>query len=230
MCAQCHQWTGEFEEIPVAETPKTKLRWLTFVLDESGSMHSVRDDTEGGLRAFLDTQKEVDGNTLVTLVRFSNDVSTVYSRVLLADVPDHRMRPTARTALLDAIGSTIAQTQAAIIGLPLAEQPDEVVFVVLTDGRENESKDWNLQNVRDIVKEVRKLGWVVYFLGAEENAIQVATNMGMDPGTASSYASSNTGHTIAVAGTSVARGSQTGVHGFAHGERVSMTKKGDAQP
>ncbi|NED52566.1 VWA domain-containing protein, partial [Micromonospora aurantiaca] len=75
----------------------------------------------------LDTQKEAPGRTLVTLRQFDNEHETVFERVPLADVPGFKLIPRGMTALLDAIGSTIAAVNEYVDGLDEADRPGEVV-------------------------------------------------------------------------------------------------------
>lgn len=200
------------------------LRLITILLDRSGSMRPVKADTEGGLRAFLDAQKQAPGQTLVTLRQFDNEHDTVFENVPLADVPPVELSPRGMTALLDAIGSTIASVGEHLAALPEDDRPGEVVLVILTDGHENASKEWTLEAVKESITHQREnYGWVVVFLGADQDAITVAHGMGIGADTSLSYSSHNTAHTMAAAGEAVTRGSRTGNYGFTSDERDEAT-------
>ena len=200
------------------------LRLITIVLDRSGSMRTVKDDTEGGLRAFLDEQRNAPGRTIVTLRQFDTEHETVFSYVPLADVPPFELRPRGGTALLDAIGSTIATVGEHLAELPDEDRPGEVVLVVLTDGHENSSTEWTLDQVKEsITHQSEKYGWVVMFLGADQDAITVAADMGIHRATSLSYSGANTRRSMTSAGEAVARGARTGDYGFTDAERDEAT-------
>jgi len=197
-----------------------KLRLITVLLDRSGSMHAVKADTEGGLRAFLEEQRNAPGRTLVTLRQFDSVHETVFSAVPLEEVPEFELRPRGTTALLDAIGSTLASVDEYLAGQPEQDRPGEVVVVILTDGYENSSKEWTLPAVKDAITQRRKAGWQILFLGADQDAIHVATQMGITADTALSYSSDRTLDSLTLAGQAVARGTRTGDYSFTDAERT----------
>lgn len=195
-------------------------RLIVVVLDRSGSMQSVKTDTEGGLRAFLDAQKEAPGETLVTLRQFDTYHDTVFENVPLEEVPPFELVPRGGTALLDAVGSSIATVGEHLASLPEDDRPGEVVIVILTDGDENSSKDWILDQVKaSITRQETEYGWKFFFLGADQDAFAVAGGMGIGLHTSMSYGSAHTSEAMASAGEAVARGTRTGDYGFTEDER-----------
>lgn len=198
-------------------------RLVTIVLDRSGSMGSVKADAEGGLRAFLETQQEAPGRTLVTLRQFDNEHETVFERVPLAEVPKFELRPRGMTALLDAIGSTIAAVNDYVDGLDEADRPSEVVHVIITDGHENCSREWTLDRVKETITAERDKGRAVLFLAADQDAISVGQSMGVAAGSSLSYGGDNTMPAMAAAGQMVTRGSRSGSYEFTDDERDEAT-------
>ena len=77
---------------------------IAFLLDRSGSMQSIKDDTEGGFNAFIQDQRRQGGECRVTLAQFDNEYEEVYRDLPLAEVPPLRLVPRGSTALLDSIG------------------------------------------------------------------------------------------------------------------------------
>ncbi|MCF2527749.1 vWA domain-containing protein [Yinghuangia soli] len=187
------------------------LRHIAIVLDRSGSMQSVKEDTEGGLRAFLAEQQEVEARTLVSLYQFDDHYEAVYENKPLADVPDFRLKPRGMTALLDAVGRTIARLGEDLAALPDARRPGEVVVVILTDGLENASSDYSRERVREMITHQQdKYGWVFLFLGADQDAFAAAGGIGIAAGQALSYSSRKTRGTFSAASSMLRRGRASG--------------------
>jgi Mg-chelatase subunit ChlD len=195
------------------------------VLDRSGSMQAVKDDTEGGLAAFLEAQHENAGDTRVSLYQFDTKYEPVYENLALADVPAYALEPRGGTALLDAIGRTITSVKTQIKALDADDRPGEVVLVVLTDGAENSSREYTLPVVKKLIEKRRAKGWQVVFLGADQDAITVAVRMGIDRGSSLSYRSESTRRSMRSAGRMVSRGSASGRYEFTDEEREAALEK-----
>lgn len=200
--------------------PNPNSRFVVVILDRSGSMQSVKADTEGGLAAFLETQHEAPGNTTVSLYQFDNAYDVVYENVPLADVPAFTLEPRGMTALLDAVGRTITTVREQLAGLPEADRPGEVVMVIVTDGEENASVEYSPEGVRGLITEQQdKHGWTFVFLGADQDAFAAAAEIGIRSATTLSYGSKRTQESLTNAGRMVSRGSRTGTYGFTKDER-----------
>jgi hypothetical protein len=112
---------------------------------------------------------------------------------LANDLTSETFVPRGNTALLDAIGRAIGDTGARMeaAGNDCAEK---VVFVIITDGHENASHEYNHAKVHEMIDHQRgKYSWEFVFLGANQDAIKVATNIGMAAGNAMKYASNAVG-------------------------------------
>lgn len=156
---------------------------VTFVLDSSGSMSKIRDDTIGGFNTFLADQREEPGRAAVTLYEFSDSVSQVYQGKPLGDAPEldaETYTPGGQTALNDAIATAVTETDGYIEKQPAAVQPDTVVVVVLTDGKENASETPQ-DRVRELIEQYREEhDWEFLFIGANQDAVLTATEMGIE--------------------------------------------------
>lgn len=195
-------------------------RHIAVILDRSGSMQSVKTDTEGGLQAFLDTQHEAPGDTTVSLYQFDQQYETVYETRPLADVPPFHLHPRGSTALLDAVGRTIATVGEQLAAIADGDRPGEVIVVILTDGHENASCEYTLPQVKKMLTEQQDTyGWKFVFLGADQDAFAAAGGMGIRRDTTLSYGSAHTQASMTNAGRMVARGTQTGLYGFTQNER-----------
>ena len=176
---------------------KTDLTDISVVLDRSGSMQSVRNDTIGGFNAFLKTQKEAPGEATLTLAQFDDQYEVVYSGKSIKDVPELTEKtfvPRGMTALLDAIGRTINATGSRLSALPENERPAKVIFVILTDGDENASKELTKEKVNELIKhQTEAYQWDFVFLGANQDAIKAGASMGILAGNSMSYAANAKG-------------------------------------
>ena len=138
-----------------------KKSHVIVVLDRSGSMASIRQDTEGGFDSMIDElRKSAEGDTFVTLVQFDTEHETVYEQKKLADVPKLTFKPRGGTALLDGVGEAIRRAEKFV------RKGDNVAVTILTDGGENSSIEFNKDAVTKLMDEKREDGWEFNFLGA----------------------------------------------------------------
>ncbi|HTW07738.1 MAG TPA: hypothetical protein VME46_09515, partial [Acidimicrobiales bacterium] len=82
---------------------------LVLVVDRSGSMETIRNDMEGGIRAMLEDQAQQPGRCLVTLAQFDTEYELLFQAIPAAEVTPYKLVPRGSTALLDAIGRTIGE-------------------------------------------------------------------------------------------------------------------------
>jgi hypothetical protein len=158
---------------------------ITVILDRTGSMESIRDDTIGGFNAFLAQQKAEPGLATLTLVQFDTQdpYEVVHRFILLGAVPEltrHTYIPRASTPLLDAMGRGIIDLEKSIADMKGDQPPSRVVFVVITDGQENSSREFRKDQVEKMIKDKQeKCGWQFVFLSADLAAIEDALTSGV---------------------------------------------------
>ncbi|MEM8600862.1 MAG: hypothetical protein AAGF99_13165 [Bacteroidota bacterium] len=159
------------------------LTELVCVIDRSGSMQSIRDDAIGGFNAFLDAQKQVEGEARLTLVLFDHQYDRRLDAVPLAEVDPlttETFVPRGNTALLDAVGRTIDDVGARLAKTPEAERPGTVLVCILTDGMENASSDYTRDRVKSMIEHQQaKYGWEFQFLAANQDAFAEASRIGI---------------------------------------------------
>lgn len=177
---------------------------ITFVLDSSGSMSEIREDTIGGFNTFLEDQQEEEGDSAVTLFEFNTSVDMVYQDEPIEDaspLDKETYTPGGRTALHDALITAIQNTRTHVT--ERAETPpDNVVIVVLTDGKENASETPQ-ETVRNEVEYQREdADWEFLFIGANQDAALTASEMGMDADNSLDMAHSGDGAREAYSSTS----------------------------
>ena len=159
---------------------------LVLVIDRSGSMEMIKADMQGGITSLLSEQAKLEGRCFVTLAQFDDEYEVLAERTPIAELEPYRLIPRGSTALLDAIGRTIGSTKAWVDALPDSERP-RVLFVVVTDGFENASREWSRLQVMDSVKARISDGWDFTFLGANQDAIAEGATMGFDPGSSLTF-------------------------------------------
>lgn len=172
--------------------PKTNYSDITVVLDRSGSMKSIADDTIGGMNRFVDDQKKQPGEATYSLFQFDDIYEPVHRGIPLATVPpltQETFVPRGWTALLDAIGRSINEAGSRFEAMPEHERPSVVIFVIMTDGMENYSKEFTRDKIASMISHQRDVyGWNFIFLGANQDAIAVAGEIGIASAMAMNYA------------------------------------------
>ena len=170
---------------------------ISIVLDRSGSMGSIKDDTIGGFNQFIEDQQKVEGKALLSLIQFDSEYSIVHSAIPIKETPkltDKTFIPRASTALYDAIGRTILATGIRLNGIDESDRPDKVIFVIITDGYENASREFDGNTIKQMIEHQTKIyNWEFVYLGANQDAITVANDMGIGRGQTLSYAATSRG-------------------------------------
>lgn len=146
---------------------------LGWVLDQSGSMMIVRDQTIIGFNRLLAEQAAAPGEVLVSLTLFNTGapehrhVNAPIAGVILNSL---NYFPSGGTALYDAVCSSIDRLGQLLAELTEAERPERVFFVIQTDGEENSSRMFTAEAVRTRIKhQSEKYGWEFLYLGAEKD-------------------------------------------------------------
>jgi hypothetical protein len=176
--------------------PNAELTHITIVLDRSGSMDSVRDDAIGGFNTCVGEQKKLPGAATLTLVQFDHAYEVTHRAVNLEAVPvmtTETFVPRGRTALYDAIGRAVAETAEYVQGLAEDARPAKVVVAILTDGRENASRELDHEQIQKLLKERTAAGWDFWFLGANLDVARTARAIGVDADKAFAFESSPRG-------------------------------------
>lgn len=145
---------------------------LTFVVDRSGSMDTVKRDAQGGINSLLKNQFAEEGVLTVTLVDFDTIHET--KQRMVSEKFSYELVPRGGTALFDAVGREIQKTKTDIEILPKGLRPEKVIFVIVTDGDENSSRQYDLQKTKALIETQQGAGWTFQFIGADQSAWQGA--------------------------------------------------------
>jgi uncharacterized protein YegL len=207
---------------PSKETTMTNPDYthITLVVDRSGSMTAIKTETEGGVNDFIAEQKKLPGKTTLTLSTFDTHFDIVHDHVDINEVPPFVLDPRGFTALFDAMGKSIHETGAWLATLPEDERPGKVIFVTVTDGQENASREFTQQTVfAAVTEQTNTYAWEFSFLAADPSAIKVGTAMGINPNNSMAYDPNNIGATFNIASASVARSRQGQDRAYTEAER-----------
>ncbi len=180
------------------------------LLDRSGSMAAMRDDVIGGFNRLLADQQALGSDARLTLVQFDSqdpqEVLVDARRFTVArPLSDRTFVPRGGTPLLDATGTIIAR--AAVREQErriLAKRAEVITVITITDGMENQSREYRRADVLRLVTQKEATGWTFAFLGAGLDAYGEAAGIGYDPRSVQEWAPDGAGAGAAFASLSEA--------------------------
>lgn len=153
------------------------------ILDESGSMSAIYDQALSGINEVLsgirkNQEDYPDQQHYVSIVTFEGNgvagIKTRRDRVAIGKVEDFTKadyRPGGCTPLYDAMGVTLNGLEGQI------HEEDRVMATIITDGYENASEEYSGKAVKSLVKRLRDKGWTFAYIGANQDAVEVAKDL-----------------------------------------------------
>jgi uncharacterized protein YegL len=170
---------------------KKGLTEIVFILDRSGSMAGLENDTIGGYNSLIEKQKNEEGEALISTVLFDNETEVLHDRIPLDKVEmitDKEYFVRGSTALLDAVGGAIHHIGNVHKYARPEDVPEKTLFIITTDGMENSSRQYSYEKVKKMVeRQKEKYHWEFIFLGANIDAVSVANKFGVDKSRAVRY-------------------------------------------
>ena len=201
------------------------LTLIAVLVDRSGSMAQCRDDMEGGLNTFVESQAKEPGDAEVTLAQFDTEYELVWPLGPINDAPKYTLMPRGCTALLDAMGRFITEVGEELAKRDEADRPGNVIVCIVTDGLENSSVDWTRERVKALVERQRsQWQWNFVFLGADMDAVQEGASVGIPQTSSPTFDKANARLTYAMASTYVSTVRRGGEAAFSEEERKSAAK------
>jgi len=161
-------------------TPANDLTEVAIILDRSGSMSSIKDDMEGGLWTTITEQNGLPGRCRVSLYQFDDKWETVFEAKPSGEIcqDDCRLVPRGQTALLDGAVKSLSALEARILAEAEDERPGNVIVVMITDGRENASRENTREDANKIIDRVTdKYNWEFLFLAADKQGFEDGASM-----------------------------------------------------
>ena len=170
------------------ENEQIKQTEIIVVLDRSGSMASISKSTVEGFNTFLNEQKNAEGEAFMTLVQFDDRYEMNYQSMPIKDVAELVNGETfitrGSTALYDAIGKTINELKT----------DRDVVFVIITDGYENASREFKGEAIKKMIETLENENkWKFLYLGANQDAVMAGAAIGVKASNSMSWAASADG-------------------------------------
>lgn len=177
---------------------------IAVLLDRSGSMGDVKAETISGFNHFLKDQQSAEGKATLTLVQFdSQGIDTIHDNQAIGEVKpltSATYQPRGTTPLLDALGKTINDTGKRLSDMQESERPDKVVFVVITDGLENASREFSKSRIKEMIEhQTNVYQWQFVYLGANQDAFTEAAKIGVTLDNAADFNVKNMGEVYKVA-------------------------------
>ncbi len=151
------------------------------ILDRSGSMQSISNQAVAGVNETIGTIRAAGRSTgsaqRFTLTSFcSCCIRDHYVDVPIEEVAPFRnedFNPCCCTPLYDAIGRCCTALRNRIYG-----RKDVAVSVtIITDGFENDSKEWNQKSVRTLIEGLKADGWLFAYIGANQDTAAVSYDL-----------------------------------------------------
>ena len=161
------------------KTPQNENLDLIFLMDRSGSMSGSEEDTIGGFNSFIKREKAKGLNTRVTTILFDDNYEMLYKRKQIEEVKElteNEYWVRGCTALLDAIGKTINTLDKEI--------DNNVLFVIMTDGMENSSREFNKEQISNLIN---SHNWEFIYIGADIDSYSEARNIGIRKSRTANY-------------------------------------------
>lgn len=158
------------------------------ILDRSGSMIACKADMEGGLNTYIESQRSAPGEVTVTYITFDTVVDTVLENVPISMVGKLKLVPRGGTALLDAIGQTLNKVGNRLSKTPENDRPGLVDVIVITDGGENSSREFNNDQIKQMITtQENEFNWKFTYLGANQDAFGIGGSLGFNVKSTSNY-------------------------------------------
>jgi uncharacterized protein YegL len=167
---------------------------VMLVVDRSDSMRSIRVAAEGGINEFINRQRHTAGKRTIRIAQFDDRYETVCESTDPDDIAPFLLVPRGMTALLDAMGRSMTQFGEELAALPEDQRPATVIYAVMTDGHENDSTEYDWDQIKELVsRQQNEYGWQILYLAANQDAFVVGGRLGVPHGQTMTYSATDHG-------------------------------------
>ncbi len=160
---------------------------IIFLLDRSGSMRGMEDDTIGGYNSYLEKQRNSKCNCKITTILFDDQYEVLKMREdvnKVKDITRDEYYVRGCTALYDAVGKTINSLEKSV-------KDNKVLFVITTDGLENASREYNRASIKELIK--KHSNWEFVYLGANIDSYAEGSSIGIKRNNIANFTKSKKG-------------------------------------
>lgn len=152
------------------------MKDITIILDRSGSMSQLRSFVIEHFNDFIKEYKATGEKSYFNLVQFDHEVEKTIDNIPVEKVKPLKksdFQPRGTTSLNDAVGMTIQEK------LESFNKKTKVIIAIITDGKENSSVEYSLNEVKKLVNHARAKGWKILFFGAKQDAVREGSRLGI---------------------------------------------------
>lgn len=159
---------------------------IVVIVDKSGSMQNLRADVVGGFNTFVEEQKKLPGEAVLTLVQFDTAYAVPIDRQPVKAIGPLTLEnylPGGSTALLDAVGKAVTALR------DRTTKDDKAIVCIMTDGEENASTEFKKADIKSLIDSMTKeRGWQFVFVGANQDSFHEAGQLGISAQATSNFA------------------------------------------
>jgi len=162
---------------------KSNFIHVCFIIDESSSMYTSVNDVKEGFRKIIDEQKaNEEGECAISIFRFATTVRP--ADFIMKDIRkvenQLNYNPSGCTALYDGVGTAIDKIGEVLRDMPESERPEKNLIVIMTDGEENSSHEYQPSKVREMIKHQEdKYSWTFLYIGTDISNTDDADRVGI---------------------------------------------------
>lgn len=152
------------------------------ILDESGSMDSIKKATISGFNELVQTIKGIEKKYpeqqhFISFITFNGQgIKTHLDKQAvskLLQIDEKSYQPKSMTPLYDAIGLSVLKLRTDLAG----QENTNVLVTILTDGEENASNEFSGKQIKTIIEEQKAQGWTFTYIGANHDVESVAASI-----------------------------------------------------
>ena len=185
---------------PLVTVPHDRPIHISFLLDETGSMQACASNAISGFNEYIGNMQREKVPVQMTLCTFNSERKNIrYADEPIAKIEPlsgKTYKPDAMTPLLDSVDVIIKRTEETEEKAKKEGKDLAILFVILTDGLENASKEFHQKQIRDLIEKKQKGGWTFVYLGANQDAWDIGRRMGIVGGATMSYVPTAVGQII----------------------------------
>ncbi len=165
---------------------KKKKLDVVFIIDKSGSMSGSEDNTISSFNEYIDKERKNNYKTIISTILFSDNYHYLHNNIdinKITKLTRDEYVVGGCTALYDALGNAIIDVD--------KKNTDKVLFIIITDGYENASKEFNNNMIKKMIKDHKDYEFI--YIGADIDSYTAGSNIGIKKANIANYTKDRTG-------------------------------------